>query len=170
MEMEDTQHFNHLFRTYYKPLFYFARQYIPDEDDCHDIVEDVFEHLWSHEDTIHLSTVRALLYTEVRNRCIDHLRHRQQHASYIDFAARHSQRYVHDREYDWQEARERIVSQVLDSLGDTTRSILTACYVDGKKYQDVAKEMGISVSTVKKHMVLALRQIREMRDKWKWNI
>lgn len=168
--MEDKQIFDTLFRKYYEPLFYFARQYVADDDECRDIVEGVFEHLWSRQDAIELSTVRAMLYTEVHNRCIDHLRHEKQKAQYVEFAEHHSQRYIIDKEYDTQQTRERIVTQVLDSLGEPTHSILVACYVDGKKYQEVADSMGISISTVKKYMVRALQQIREMRKKWKWDV
>ena len=47
------------------------------------------------------------------------------------------------------------------------KSTSDECYVayiiNGKKYKDVADEMGISISTVKKHMVKALKIIREMK-------
>jgi len=48
-------------------------------------------------------------------------------------------------------------------MGEPTHSILLACYVDGKKYKEVAEMMNISISTVKKHIVKALRIIREKR-------
>lgn len=166
--MEDKQLFDTLFRTYYEPLFYFARQYVLDDDDCHDIVAGVFEQLWSLQGDVHRDTVRALLYTQVRNRCIDHLRHQQQRQRYADFVAHHSEQYIDERAFDLQADRERIVKHVLDTIGEPTRSILLASYVDGKKYKEVAEMMGISVSTVKKHMVKALKAIREMRKKHHW--
>lgn len=166
--MEDKQLFDMLFRTYYEPLFYFARQYVLDDDDCHDIVEGAFEQLWSLHGDVHPDTVRALLYTQVRNRCIDHLRHQQQRQRYANFVAHHSEQYIDERAYDLQADRERIVKYVLDTIGEPTRSILLASYVDGKKYKEVAEMMGISVSTVKKHMVKALKTIREMRKKHHW--
>ena len=151
-ENEDID-FGTLFRTYYEPLYYFALQYVPDEDDCRDIVAGVFEQLWRNIADIRPDTVRALLYTHVRNRCIDLLRHEKQKHQYAEFVARHSQRYI----------EARIVTEVLDSIGEPTHSILLACYVDGKKYKEVAERMNISISTVKKHIVKALRIIREKR-------
>lgn len=156
--------FDALFRTYYEPLYYFALQYVPDEDDCRDIVAGVFEQLWRNVSDIRPDTVRALLYTHVRNRCIDLLRHEKQKQQYADFVAHHSQHYIEAHEYDHQEERERIVAEVLDSIGEPTLSILLACYVEGKKYKEVAEMMEISVSTVKKHIVKALRIIREKRE------
>lgn len=39
------------------------------------------------------------------------------------------------------------------------------CYIDGKKYKDVAEEFGVSISTIKKHMVKALKILAEFRQK-----
>ena len=61
--------------------------------------------------------------------------------------------------------REHIVAQVLDSLPDYTRQIFTACYVDRKQYAEVATELGISTSTVKKYVSRALQLIAEQREK-----
>ncbi len=161
--IDSTIDFDALFRTYYEPLFYFALQYVPDEDECRDIVAGVFEQLWRNLSTVRPDTVRALLYTQVRNRCIDLLRHEKQKLQYAEFVARHSQQYIDAHEYDRQEERERIVAEVLDSIGEPTHSILIACYVEEKKYKEVAEMMNISISTVKKHIVKALRIIREKR-------
>lgn len=157
--------FDALFREYYEPLYYFALRYVPDEDDCHDIVTAVFEQLWANLSEVRQTTVRAFLYTQVRNRCIDKLRHEKQVLQYAEYAAVHSARYIEAKEYDLQEERERKVAEVLDSIGEPTHSILLACYVDGLKYKDVAEKMQISVSTVKKHIMKALRIIREKREK-----
>ena len=159
--------FDSLFREYYEPLYYFALRYVPDEDDCHDIVSGVFEQLWSNVSEVRQNTVRALLYTQVRNRCIDKLRHEKQKLQYADYVAAHSARYIEAKEYDLQEERERVVAEVLDSIGEPTHSILVACYVDGMKYKEVAEKMQISVSTVKKHIMKALSIIRGKRDKTK---
>lgn len=159
--------FDSLFREYYEPLYYFALRYVPDDDDCHDIVSGVFEQLWGNLSEVRQATVRAFLYTQVRNRCIDKLRHEKQKLQYADYVAAHSARYIETMEYDQQEERERIVAEVLDSMGEPTHSILVACYVDGLKYKDVAEKMQISVNTVKKHIVRALRIIRERKEKTK---
>ena len=58
---------------------------------------------------------------------------------------------------------EKTVRQVLDRMGPPTDAILKACYADGKKYREVAQEMGVSVATVKKHMVKALKMLREIK-------
>lgn len=161
--MRDEKAFDEIFRLYYRQLFYFANQYIPDPDDCHDILSAVFEGVWRNFEDVHQDTVKSFLFSNVKNKCIDFLRHQNLHARYVDFVNTHSESYIDAREYDQQEEHECAIAKVLDGIGEPTRSILVACYVDGKKYRQVADEMKISVSTVKKHMVRALRMIRERK-------
>ena len=72
--MGEVELFNQLFRQYYQPLLFFAMQYIADEEECHDIVNGVFEEVWRHIDQIDHSTAKSFLYASVRNRCIDYVR------------------------------------------------------------------------------------------------
>lgn len=57
-----------------------------------------------------------------------------------------------------------LVQKALATLAQPTRQILQACYIDGLKYAEVATLMGISIATVKKHMVRALRMLREYKN------
>ena len=72
--MGEVDLFNQLFRQYYQPLLFFALQYITDEEECHDIVNGVFEKAWQHIHQIDESTAKSFLFTSVRNRCIDYVR------------------------------------------------------------------------------------------------
>ena len=66
---------------------------------------------------------------------------------------------------EWQE-REARIKEILDAMKPPTRDIFIACYVDHKKYAEVATLMAISIDTVKKHIKKALRFIREKRQQY----
>lgn len=51
--------------------------------------------------------------------------------------------------------------QLIGTLTPQTRHILEACYFQDKRYADVAEELDISTSTVKKHIVQALKVLRK---------
>ena len=55
--------------------------------------------------------------------------------------------------------------KVIEDIGEPTRSILVSCYIDGKKYREVAEEMGVSVSMIKKHIGKALKILDVYRKK-----
>lgn len=165
--MRESTVFDNLFRSYYEPLFRFANQYIGDEAECHDIVSAVFETVWLQRDHLREDTARAFLYANVRNRCIDALRHRQQEQRYVDFINHQSQQYVENRAYEQQQERELAIQHALQGFDAVTREIFQACLVDGKKYKEVAQEMGIGLSMVKKRMTNALKTLRDKQKKIK---
>lgn len=161
--MTERTDFDRIFRLYYEKLYYFAMQFIADEEECHDIVSAAYEDVWRNFAQIEAATVRQYLYASVRNKCIDYLRRQSRQLRYAEFVANTSSTYVSESRYLEQEDNERIISQVLDTLKPPTREILEACYLEEKKYREVAEEMKISISTVKKHMVKALKMIRELK-------
>ena len=162
-----TDSFDSIFRRYYQQLYAFALRYVGSEDDCHDIVTAVYEDVWLHFSNIDETTIRQYLYTNVRNRCIDHLRRQQCHQRYIKAAAILSQHYIDEQQYLEQEERLKTALQAINALKSPTREILEACYLHGKKYKEVAQDMGISIATVKKHMVRALKILRDIKKSMK---
>ena len=157
--------FDGLFRRYYTELYIFAKRLVLTDADSQDIVSEAYEDVWNNMARLEVDTVRAFLYKNVRNKCIDHLRRLATRRNYVQLMSRITQEYdMADRLTELHE-RECIINEVLDSLPDYTRQIFTACYVDHKKYIEVAEEMGISTSTVKKYIVRALRLIAEKRHK-----
>lgn len=162
--MSQQEDFNHIYRSSYRALFVFAKRYLEEDEDCHDLVNDTFEQFWTHFDDIRTSTALPYLYTLLRRKCIDFLRKKKTEQKYLDFTMASSERYDsadHIREL---EERERKIKQVLDSLPSPTKRIFTLCFVERKKYTEAAEILEISVSTVKKHIVRALKLIREQRE------
>ena len=165
--MIEKEEFDVLFGMYYGELFVFARQMLSSDADCEDIVSDVFEDMWHHLSRIEKPYLRAYLYKSVRNKCIDYLRRQQTRQQYAELMATASRVYDGADAMMEQNERERIVSEVLNSLPDYTRQIFVACYVEHHSYQEVAERMNISVNTVKKYISRALSLIAEQRKKYK---
>lgn len=161
--MTDISEFDHLFRTHYEPLFHFARQFVSDEEECHDIVSAAFESVWDSRATIESDKVRYLLYTVVKNKAIDYLRKAVRHRSYLQYVSAMGDYMTSPERLGEHDDEQRIIRRVLDELGSPTGDILRACYIEEKKYREVAEEMNISIATVKKHIVKALKHIREVK-------
>jgi len=158
--MRDSDKFDSLFRLHYEPLYRFALQFVADEEECHDIVSAVFEDVWRCIGSVEAATAKGYLYTNVRNRCIDHLRRRQCHSRYIKYVEYLSSRCITaDQQMEHEEAC-RQADRLIAAMKSPTREILEACYIEEKKYKEVAAEMHISIATVKKHMVKALKLLR----------
>lgn len=165
--MNDKREFDQIFRLYYEQLYYYAQQFVADGEECHDLVSTAYEDVWRNFASIDVKTVKQYLYADVRNKCIDYVRRKKYHVNYVDYVSAMSHEHA---ESGWQlehEEQEQMAARILNQLKSPTREILIACYVDEKKYSQVAQEMGISISTVKKHMVRALKFIRDVKKNLK---
>lgn len=161
--MLEKSEFDSVFREFYSQLYFFARQYVDDDEACRDIVSGAFERLWQNFSKVERVSVKSFLYIAVRNLCVDHARHVSRHREYARYVAAMS-RYATDASSLLErEELQRRVNRKIGELKPPTRDIFVACYVERKKYKEVAEQMGISVSTVKKHIVKALKAMRQWR-------
>mgnify|MGYP002538343970 FL=1 len=72
-----SDNFEEIYISYFSRMKYFALEYLLSEEDAENIVQDVFTELWEKREilTYNVNLV-ALLFTSIKNRCIDLLRHR----------------------------------------------------------------------------------------------
>ena len=155
----DRTGFETLFRESYVKLYYYALQLTRDEEASKDIVSGMFCELLEHCDRVEQSTVTTYLYTAVRNKCVDHLRHNLIKAEYADYYLKAVDACYQDDEAEAAE-KERCVEEMLARLPAQTRHILKECYLNRKKYKEVADELGVCNDTVKRHIMRALKYLR----------
>ena len=131
-----------------------------DSEICRDIVSDVFGQAWENVERLENATVGSFLYSCVRNKCIDYLRHDQAARQYAEYL----QEVVEDEEgLTPEEYEERMnnVKQIISELPPRTRFVLEQCYFNNKKYREVAEILDVTSSAVKKHIMKALAILRE---------
>lgn len=152
--------FDSIFRTEYPRMLRLAVSILDDEELGHDIVSDVFLSLWDCYGTVDACRMRSYLLVSVKNRCISHLRKEARIAEYNEDYLRICDELYSDE--DDMEKIDSLVETMMEYLGEPTRSILTDCYIKRMKYAEVAQKRGISMSTVKKHIMKALKTLRNM--------
>ena len=160
LRVKDKTGIDILFKEYYPQLYYYAYHLINDIEASKDIVSDAFEFLWNNYGKVNKVTVKSYLYTYVRNKSIDYLRHQNVHQQFVQLYTNLTQDYV---ETDYQEWDEKMlaIQKAMQKLTPHTKHILEECYVEKKKYQEVAEELNVSVAAIHKNIVKALRILRE---------
>lgn len=151
--------FEELFRQNYSRLFYFALDYVEDEDTAKDIVGDMLSDVWANYARLRSSDIARYMARAVKNRALNHLKHLTVQQNYRDSVLRNKELTFAD-DLDAQEERLRMIESVMQTLSDETRLIFEECYFNGKKYREQADEMGISVSAINKHMNKAFAAFR----------
>ena len=83
--MTKRSEFDDIFRQYHSALYFFARQYVDDEEECRDIVTAAYERLWSNFKSVSAESAKSFLYVATRNLCIDYARHRSRQRAYVRY-------------------------------------------------------------------------------------
>ena len=161
--------FDDLFRQYSKPLFYYAAKFVDDEA-ARDIVQDVFVKLWSDQSITIKQSLNALLFTMVRNSCLQQLEKQKVRNKYFESAKLKLQEeelrfYMEEKTSLLEQELENKLNEVLGNLPDRCRQVFTMSRFENKKNKEIAAELDISVKAVEKQITKALATIRtEMKD------
>ena len=148
-----------LFRYNYRPLCLYALHYVADPVTVEDIVQDSFAALWERLQTGQaVANRRAYLYMMVRNRCLDHLRK-------AGIKTEELKPYDTYGIIEDDDARERAVIEArlwtaIDSLPEKCREVFLLSKRDGLKYEEIARELGISENTVRNQISKALNVLK----------
>ncbi|MCI6551668.1 MAG: sigma-70 family RNA polymerase sigma factor [Prevotella sp.] len=156
--------FETFFKSNYSKAYYLALRHLHDEETSRDLVADAFEQVWTKARVADkdYENIKSYLMTTVRNRCISYLR-KQQTANKYAKIEQYTMELTYEDDYDYNEREQRMVEvmETLNELTPKTRQIIKACYVERKKYREVAAEYDISESAVKKHVMHALSFLRQ---------
>jgi RNA polymerase sigma-70 factor (family 1) len=155
----DKEAFDAFFKKYYKLLFANALFYVRDEQEAKDIVQEFFFEFWEKKLFLRLNgDMKGYLYRSVQHRCYNSQRNKStlQQNSLIS-------EYYESNHGDTDEKEELFVQMLaaLNDLPPQRREVLTRIYLENKKYQDAADEIGITLNTLKTHLKIGLKNLRE---------
>lgn len=153
--------FKYLFETHYEKLFHFALTYVNHKEIAEEIVQDVFITIWNKRKELDItSSVKAYLFTSVKNRSISYLR---QHLKLADITDNEHNIVSLYQSADYKiegDELELYVQKAIDLLPDKCKIIFSLSRNSGLTYKEIAKELGISTETVKTQIGIALKKIK----------
>jgi RNA polymerase sigma-70 factor (ECF subfamily) len=159
--------FEQLFRAHYDALVAFARRYVRDASSAEDLVQGLFADLWTRRDAWEIRTsVRAYLFTAVRNRALNARRRGLIERDWDDAAGRADTDAIQwsppaaDAELERREARTG-VARALAALPERCRLVMQLRWRDQLSYAEIAEAMGISVKGVENQLSRGLKALRE---------
>lgn len=156
------------FRRYYPRLVNYAVRFTVFREIAYDIVQDCFTRLWERRTILHKTDLASLLFTMVRNSCLDYLKHNAVVSRYeLEYKTRiqgEEKLYCYDFLYDAEQPYlyEELQSEIqtaIDSLSDRCREIFLMSRFENLKNREIAGQLGISEKTVEKHLSRAVKQL-----------
>ena len=158
----DKASFEQLFRDNYGKAYYLALRILHDDEASKDVVADAFELVWRRLQDSDVDKLSSYLLTAVKNVCLDYIRKQNIRNRYVQASVQAVGKLsFNPEEVDLHEEKIQTIMRSLDELTPRTQQIVTMCYVQRKKYREVAEELGISESAVKKHIMQALSYMRQ---------
>ena len=144
--------FRVLFEHFYNYLVLYAMKRVRQREVAEDVVQEVFVAIWE--------SPKAFLYDAIQNRCLDYLKHKAVENRYLAYQlANHDD----EREREYNLMREEVYRELYLSvreLPDRCREVFEL-HLKGKKNEEIAELLSLSVETVKTHKKNAVRFLKE---------
>jgi len=162
LQQDSLDAFNSLYNVYGRELFMHIQNMTKDAEAAEELLQDVFMKVWDNRTTIDADrSFRAWLYTVARNAVYNYYRQVAKDQKIQEQLYLHFESLYHlETDDDIRDKQEALLAKALDSLTERRRTVFTLCKIEGKSYEEVASQLGISVSTVSNMMVKSNQQIR----------
>lgn len=163
----DEQALKWVFDKYHRRIYQFALQFLKDDSLSEEVVQDTFLRLWLNREKIDSSKPLApYLFTIARRKVIDVYRQkvvsdkaREQAQLMTELSRNYTEDEVLQRDV------EKLVMEVMQQLTNQQQAVFRLSRVNGLSYEEIAEELSISKSTVKQHLVGALKTMRTYFNK-----
>ena len=159
----------HIYKSYHRPLCYFARGLINNKEEAEDIVVETFiKLLRKREDFDRLIMIKGFLFTATRHACYDFLRHvnrkTEKHKEII---------YLMQNDADYIESRIikaellKVIVDEVEKLPPIRRDIFKMIFIEELSTAEIAERLNITVDTVRVQKARAINSLRSafLRDK-----
>ena len=130
-------------------------------DEAEDLVQDVFERLWSHKDFIHPEAVLTLTYKTARNLITDRQRrYRKEDDVYGELL--YTQESLQDTTEEKVSFKELklMFDRLVFALPEKRRKVYCLSFFENLTLSGIARELSVSKRTVEQHILLARKDIK----------
>lgn len=145
-----------LYEQHHEALLRLALRLLGDEEESRDVVSDVFARLAEEQ----RAQSHAYLFTAVRNRCLNLLRHKR-----LSERVHRLLPIGEDVSEELQTAEpkdemEAMLQFIETELSPQTREVVRLRFREQKRYHEIAEQLGISEAAVYKHLAQGIRKLK----------
>lgn len=158
--------FSKLYKAYYAYLNAIAIYYLFDRNESAEVVDDVFLNIWNKRRHL-VYPVHSYLIRAVQNGCLNYIRMQRSLQSALDAHAHQLLSFQEENilstpvplQYVELKETENQIQEAINQLPPKCRSVFEAYYA-GKTAEEIATEMGLTISTVRVQIKNALDKLR----------
>lgn len=160
LNKQQTSAYHQLYDEYYKVLVLYAINFLSPQQAAEDIVQELFATMWEKKmKFLSLPSFRTYLYNSVRNASLNYLKHQNVESLYLEHLANTYREIIEEEDTNEEEVY-RLLFRAIDKLPTRCREVFLL-HMDGKKNEEIATLLGISIETVKTQKKRAIQFIKE---------
>ena len=155
--------FRKLFDMYHQEIYAFSISLLKSKEHAQENVQDVFLKIWLHRENLNPDfSFKSFLFTIARNQAFNFLNKAANDRVLKEEIFYTSQKSSDQGDYSIREADcKKLKKQAIKQLSPKRKLIFKMSRKEGKSYEEISQELGISVNTVKSQMSKALESLRQ---------
>ena len=154
------QAYHALFSRYFESVYRYTLKYIRNHAVAEELAMDIMFRLWQRMGSLPADVnLPAYLFTSAKNALADHWRKKELATVALMEDDVHLTAPPADYEFERKET-EVLYRQSVDTLSPQCREVFILSREQGMTYPQIAREMNLSVNTVKSYMTTALKGLR----------
>ena len=163
----DMKAFDIIYEKYSRRLYGFVFRYVKQDADTEEIVQDVFIKIWKSRTKIDVySSFESFLFTIAHNAMVNLLKKRVTEQKYVEHVKSLqviNESYELTDEIHYKELEQKFLG-LLDELSPRQKEIFQLSREEGLSNKEIADKLGISIQTVKNHLVTTLSFLKNKLD------
>lgn len=159
----DKEAFTYLYQLHSQPLYLNLLKLLKLQPVAEEVLQDVFLTLWEKREIISIDKcLKSYLYRIAENKVYDFFRKlkrdKKLHDSIKEIA---SSGYGEIEDKLLQKEEVALLNRAIEHLPPQRKMVFRLCKIEGKSYEEISRQLGISTSTINDHIVKATRSVRE---------
>jgi len=151
--------YHSFFIKLYPVMCLFSKKIIHNYDDAEDIVQEVFIELWKQRQSFEsIEQIKAFLYLSIKNRSLNFLKHLSVKEKFVATTMADAGQFLEEHILE-AEVIQNIYNAVNDLPEERKQIIILS--MQGLKNNEIAKDMQVSINTVKLQKKIAYKQLRQ---------
>jgi RNA polymerase sigma-70 factor, ECF subfamily len=170
MYLNPASSFNEIYTKFYRKSYVYVKSYVHDDMAAEDIVSESLIRLWELMGEKTIDPLLPFLFSILKNRSLDYLKHQVIRQDVHDHIAETLKREVEIRTTSLEASDptdifsaevQQIVKDTLNLLPDRTREIFIMSRFGNKTHKEIAELCNISVKGVDYHILQAVKKMRD---------
>ena len=160
----DVTAFRKLYERHRRKVYFIAWKLLETKSESEDVVQEIFANVWVNREKLEgIEYFNSWLNTLIRNHLFNRLRKKANEEIFIHELSRgYCDKTGQER--DEVEIRELqvLLNQAVNKLTTQQKKVFQLSRMEGFKHSEIADTLGISIETVKKHIMQAVSRLRDL--------